>query len=105
MRRAEAWYKPEVEFKLKGLYQLNDVWSFNIATYFEGKRYTLTGDSLEDIRKLKPICDIQLGCDYNFKDKLSFYAEIKNLVHNKYQIYYGYPSYGFQMFLGFKYRF
>lgn len=105
VRRAEAWYKPEVEFKLKGLYQLNDVWSFNIATYFEGKRYTLTGDSLEDIKKLKPICDIQLGCDYNFKDKLSFYAEIKNLVHNKYQIYYGYPSYGFQMFLGFKYRF
>ena len=58
-----------------------------------------------NVEKLKPICDIQLGCDYNFKDDLSFYAEVKNLIHNKYQIYYGYPSYGFQMFLGFKYRF
>lgn len=97
------WYKPKVEFMLKGFYKYNDKWDFNIATYFEGVRYAQSFDG--NIEKLKPICDIQLGCDYNFRDDLSFYAEVKNLIHNKYQIYYGYPSYGFQMFLGFKYRF
>ena len=97
------WYKPKVEFMLKGFYKYNDKWDFNIATYFEGVRYAQSFDG--NTEKLKPICDIQLGCDYNFRDDLSFYAEVKNLIHNKYQIYYGYPSYGFQMFLGFKYRF
>ena len=53
----------------------------------------------------KPIVDIQLGSDYKLNDDISFYAEIKNLIHNKYQIYYNYPSYGFQVFVGFKYRF
>lgn len=109
---AHAWYKPKVEFALRGVYKYNDKWNFNIASYFEGKRYALTDITkyeneydFDGVKELKPICDIQLGCDYNFNDDLSFYAEIKNLIHNKYQMYYGYPSYGFQMFLGFKYRF
>ena len=109
---AHAWYKPKVEFALRGVYKYNDKWNFNIASYFEGKRYALTDITkyeneydFDGVKELKPICDIQLGCDYNFNDDLSFYAEIKNLIHNKYQMYYGYPSYGFQAFLGFKYRF
>ncbi len=103
--REHAWYKPEVEFTLKGIYKLNEEWNFNIATYVEGKRYALTDPSQEIVEELKAICDVQLGCDYNFRNNLTFYAEIKNLINNKYQIYYGYPSYGFQAFLGFKYRF
>ena len=102
---AHAWYKPEIELTLKGIYQMNERWNFNMATYLEGRRYALTGNNYDDIKELKPIVDIQLGCDYNFKEDLSFYAEIKNLIHNKYQIYYNYPSYGFQAFVGFKYRF
>lgn len=109
---AHAWYKPKVEFALRGVYKYNDKWNFNIASYFEGKRYALTDITkyeneydFDGVKELKPICDIQLGCDYNFNDDLSFYAEVKNLIHNKYQMYYGYPSYGFQAFLGFKYRF
>lgn len=109
---AHAWYKPKVEFALRGVYKYNDKWNFNIVSYFEGKRYALTDITkyeneydFDGVKELKPICDIQLGCDYNFNDDLSFYAEIKNLIHNKYQMYYGYPSYGFQAFLGFKYRF
>ena len=109
---AHAWYKPKVEFALRGVYKYNDKWNFNIASYFEGKRYALTDITkyeneydFDGVKELKPICDIQLGCDYNFNDDLSFYAEIKNLIHNRYQMYYGYPSYGFQAFLGFKYRF
>ena len=39
---AHAWYKPKVEFALRGVYKYNDKWNFNIASYFEGKRYALT---------------------------------------------------------------
>ena len=99
----KAWYKPEFEFTLKGAYKLNEQWNFSAATYFEGKRYDLSNYNI--IKELKPIIDIQLGCDYKFRDNLSFYGEVKNLIHNKYQMYYGYQSYGFQMFVGFKYRF
>ncbi len=103
--RAHAWYKPKTEFTLRGFYKMDEHWNFNIATYFEGKRYALNGSTYNDIKELKPIVDIQLGCDYNLNKNLAFYAEIKNLIHNKYQIYYNYPSYGFQGFVGFKYRF
>lgn len=96
------WCEPKVEFKLRGLYNYNENWNFNVAAYVEGKRYILYDREVEE---LKPICDIQLGCDYNLNNNLSFYGEVKNLIHNKYQMYYGYPSYGFQMFVGFKYRF
>lgn len=96
------WCEPKVEFKLRGLYNYNENWNFNVAAYVEGKRYILYDREVEE---LKPICDIQLGCDYNLNTNLSFYGEVKNLIHNKYQMYYGYPSYGFQMFVGFKYRF
>ena len=101
--QVEPWYEPKVKFNLRGFYNLDEKWNFNITTYFEGKRYAYKSEFKS--MKLKPVCDIQLGCDYNLNDELSFYAEIKNLIHNKYQMYYGYPSYGFQMFLGFKYRF
>lgn len=101
--QVEPWYEPKVKFNLRGFYNLDEKWNFNITTYFEGKRYAYKSESKS--MKLKPMCDIQLGCDYNFREDLSFYGEIKNLIHNKYQIYYGYPSYGFQMFVGFKYRF
>ena len=97
------WYKPKTEFRLRGLYILNDLWNFNIAAYVEGKRDAINFD--KEAVVLKPIVDIQLGCDYKFKENISFYGEVKNLIHNKYQMYYGYPSYGFQMFVGFKYRF
>ena len=103
MANQKAWYKPKFEFSLKGIYDINEQWSCNIATYVESSRYAFV--DYDDIKKLKPVCDIQLGCDYNFKDNLSFYGEIRNLIHNKYQIYYDYPSYGFQIFVGFKYRF
>lgn len=99
----QAWYKPEVEFRLKGTYKMDKNWNFKLATYVEGSRHALI--DYKETKTLKPICDIQLGCDYNYNKDLSFYAEIKNLIHNKYQMYYGYPSYGFQFFIGFKYRF
>ena len=101
--RAHAWYMPKAEFTLRGVYKYNQNWNFNIASYVEAGRYALI--NYNEIKKMKPIVDIQLGCDYNLNEDISFYAEIKNLIHNKYQMYYGYPSYGFQAFLGFKYRF
>ena len=98
-----AWYKPKFKFNLKGLYNMNEHWEFNIASYVEGMRYALI--DYKETQELKPICDIQLGCDYHLSKKLAFYGEVKNLIHNKYQIYYAYPSYGFQAFIGFKYNF
>lgn len=99
----KAWYKPELEFTLKGIYKLDEQWNFSVATYFEGRRYDLSNYNI--VKELKPIVDIQLGCDYNMNENLSFYCEVKNLINDKYQMYYGYQSYGLQAFLGFKYRF
>ncbi len=98
-----AWYKPEFEFSFRGMYKIDENWDVNMSTYVESYRYALTQD--KNIEKLKPVCDIQIGGNYHLNKNLAFYAEIKNLIHNKYQIYYNYPSYGIQGFIGFKYRF
>ena len=38
-------------------------------------------------------------------DDLVAFAEIHNVFHQKYQLYYNYPSLGCELFAGIKYRF
>jgi len=100
---SRAWYKPAFELTLSGDYKLDDVWKFNASILVMGKRWALD-ENAEEI-KLKPALDIQLGADYQLTNDLSAFAEIHNLIHNKYQLFYNYPSMGFELFLGVKYKF
>lgn len=99
----EAWYKPSFTMTLRGDYQFDETWKFNAAMMLMGKRWAKNlGGSSE---QLKAAVDIQLGADYLIMEDLSAFAEIHNLFNNKYQLYYNYPSLGFELFAGIKYRF
>lgn len=99
----KAWYKPGFTMTLRGDYLLDETWKFNASMTVLGKRWALNTE-LEAIQ-LKPALDIQVGADYRIRENLAAYVEIHNLFHNKYQLYYNYPSLGFEVFAGIKYSF
>lgn len=105
---SHAWYKPGFELCLKTDYKMNEKWRFDLSALMWGKRYSLEGnlDAMEYVvSELEPLFDLQLGANYEVKDNFTVFAEIHNVLNDKYQIYYSYPSYGFQLYLGIKYRF
>ena len=99
----KAWYKPGFTMTLRGDYRLDETWKFNASMMVLGKRWAMDLDG--NAEQLKPALDIQLGADYQIQEDLSAFAEIHNLFNNKYQLYYNYPSLGFEIFAGIKYRF
>ena len=100
---AKPWYKPSFTMTLRGDYQLDETWKFNASMMLMGKRWALNLDG--EAEQLKPAVDIQLGTDYKIMEDLAAFVEIHNLFHQKYQLYYNYPSVGFEIFAGIKYRF
>ena len=99
----KAWYKPSLEVDVRGCYVLDEEWSFNAHIKALGSRPAIGLDGNEV--SLKPAIDLGLGSDYQLAQNFTAFAEIHNMVHNKYQLYYNYPSVGFELFLGMKYRF
>lgn len=100
---AKPWYKPTFTMTLRGDYQFDETWKFNASMMLMGKRWALNLDG--EAEQLKPAVDIQLGTDYQLMEDLAAFVEIHNLFHQKYQLYYNYPSVGFEIFAGIKYRF
>ena len=99
----KAWYKPGFTMTLRGDYCLDETWKFNASMMVLGKRWAMDLDG--NAEQLKPALDFQLGADYQIREDLAAFVEIHNLFNNKYQLYYNYPSLGFELFAGIKYRF
>ena len=102
-KSAKAWYKPSFTMTLRGDYKLDETWKFNASMMLMGRRWAMNLDG--DAEHLKPAVDVQIGTDYQIMDDLAAFVEIHNLFHDKYQLYYNYPSVGFEVFAGIKYRF
>lgn len=99
----KPWYKPSFTMTLRGDYRLDEIWKFNASMMLMGKRWAMNLDNVAV--QLDPAFDFQVGADYQIMEDLAAFAEIHNLFHDKYQLYYNYPSVGFEIFAGIKYRF
>lgn len=102
-RYTTPWYKPSFTMTVRGDYQLDETWKFNASVMLMGKRWAQNLEGKAE--QLKPAFNIQFGADYQIMEDLAAFAEIHNLFHQKYQLYYNYPSLGFEIFAGIKYRF
>ena len=102
-RYTTPWYKPSFTMTLRGDYRLDETWKFNASMTVLGKRWAMGTNKCEV--QLKPAFDVQLGADYKIQEDLSAFVEIHDLLHQKYQLYYNYPTIGFEVFAGIKYRF
>lgn len=66
--------------------------------------YDLTNPAPSD-RKLPTLIDVNLGVQYNYNDALAFFAELKNIAHQRNTIHYGYDQQGINFLLGVNWRF
>lgn len=99
----KAWYKPSFTMTLRGDYELNEIWKFNSAMTLLGKRWAVNPRG--EAEQMKPAVDFQVGADYRIQKDLAAFAEVHNVFHQKYQLFYNYPSAGFELFVGLKYKF
>lgn len=55
--------------------------------------------------KLSPIVDAGLSAEYNITSQFSLFIQVNNLFNSKYQRWYGYESYGVNVFGGLRFKF
>ena len=105
-----AWYRPEMEGKLKLTYDFNEKLAFNTTFLYQGGRYAQVPEFgnqglTYSTQKLKDVFDLSLGADYKVNDQITAFALLDNVANQKYKLFYDYPVTGIQFYAGVKLRF
>lgn len=99
-----AWHKPELELGVTANYEVfNDLW-VNLGVYSIGKRYALDVTD-GSTKELKGVIDLNLGVNYYLSSKWTMFANVNNVLINKYYQWNGYPSQGLNIRAGVGYSF
>lgn len=108
-----AWNLPQVQFIIRGSYNLYDKFLFNLDVNLEGGRRGLLyakedGATEENNQFSKPlgfIADANLGLEYRYNKRISGFINLNNLAAQRYKRWYNYPVQGFQVIGGVTFRF
>ncbi|MDI9320202.1 MAG: TonB-dependent receptor [Phycisphaerales bacterium] len=98
-----VWQTPNTQ--LNANVSWNPLPKLNINAYgsFLAGNYAL--DSASKELKLNPILDLGFGAEYLVLKKLSLFLNCNNLLNNKYERWWGYQSYGINIFGGVRLKF
>ncbi len=99
---AHPWNIPALTGNLTAKYNMQDKIIISTDINFEGSRYYLSPQN-ENVLKLNPLVDINLGLEYKYNKILSFFIQFKNLSATRYNIWSQYPVYRFRVMGGFTY--
>ena len=103
-----AWHKPELELGVTANYEVfSDFW-VNTGLYSIGKRYAQNvsnnvGDNT--VKELKGVIDLNMGVNYYLSSKWTMFANVNNVLINKYYQWNGYPVQGLNVRAGVGYSF
>lgn len=108
-----AWNLPQLQFILRGHYNLFDKFMFNLDLDIEQGRKALVyepGDDvvLEDgqlVKTLNFITDANLSVEYRYNKRISAFIQANNIASVRYQRWYNAPVHSFQVLGGITYRF
>lgn len=100
---AKPWHKPDFTALASVRYSLQDKIILTLDLFATGKRFVKDSDNT--IKSLEGITDINLGVEYRYNKKLSVFLNLNNLTSSKYNIYYLYPMYRFNLKAGLTYSF
>ena len=96
---AQAWHKPEMELMVNSRFSpVTDLWieaGFNVL----GKRYAFDPTAWDE-KKLDAVFDLNIGAEYYYNSRWSFYARVNNLAASKYYKWNGYPMQGVNVNVG-----
>lgn len=103
-----AFHMPEWRMALNGEYRINNRLGTGLGVRYVGKRMAYN-PSLETLTQtsstLDAYTDLHLHLRYHYNQYLQARLDFDNLLGKSYEIWYGYPSVGFQMALTLSYRF
>lgn len=109
-----AWNLPELEFILRGKYNVVNKLIVNLDFILETGRKgqvfdaSLPNTTVEDgvlVAPLGVIADANLGLEYRYTPRISFFGNLNNFAAQRYQRWFNYPVQGFQFMLGATFRF
>lgn len=97
-KQAESWMLPTAQIGLGVSYVPTDFLRFNINYDLEaGRKAKLGKDSSVDLKNFN---DISLGANYKLMSFLDVFARFNNILNQRSEFWYGYPSQGFNFLLG-----
>lgn len=108
-----AWNLPQLQFILRGSYNLYDKFIFSADINLEGGRKALVYALEEDVtvennqfaKKLGFIADANIGVEYRYNKRISAFVNLNNVAAQRYRRWYNYPTQGFQVMGGVTFRF
>jgi hypothetical protein len=109
-----AWQMPKFDLTLSGIYKATEQLRFTTDIFVVGRRtagindypsvYMSSTPIMHEIT-MDPIIDLNAGMEYQFNEKLSFFAQLHNFGFQKYEQWLGYTNKGFNWLAGASYRF
>lgn len=108
-----AWNLPQLQFVVRGSYNLFDKFLFNLDVDLEHGRKALTygpGEGVTEengqyIKTLNFIADANLGVEYRYNKRISAFVQANNFAAQSYQRWYNAPVQQFQFLGGVTFRF
>ncbi len=104
-----AWYKPQLKVTLTGNYNINSKIVAKVDVFYLASQYAKNvSDDNGNILAQKQIpylVDINLGTEYHYTKKLSFFIKLNNIANMKYKRWYNYPTQGFNVMGGLSFSF
>ncbi|MBC7426632.1 MAG: hypothetical protein H7321_08865, partial [Bacteroidia bacterium] len=96
---ANAWHLPNAEFKVRFQYKIKEkiyIHTDIIGMGLRYNRFVKTPTSGPD-QTIKGFADFNLGIDYRLKPNFSFFLNANNIGSSRYQRWYAYNVYGFNL--------
>lgn len=108
-----AWNLPQLEFVLRGSYNLYDKFLFNLDVNMEHGRKALvyapgagiTEENQQFIQDLGFIVDANVGVEYRYNKRISAFVQLNNFASQQYMRWYNAPVQQFQALGGVTFRF
>lgn len=106
----KAWHMPDFDFTFSGIYRPSEQLKFTADIFFIGERTGLIlepefSSRLSQQVTMDPIIDLNVAGEYQFTDRLNFFAKLNNFGFQKYEQWLGYTNKGFNWLAGMSYSF
>lgn len=98
-----AWQMPKHEIDFGTDMKLTKRTTVNLYSYFATGREAMLTDGT--VKSMKAIADLNLGFFYTQSSKVSVFLKLNNLIHHKYDQWYGYEVNGFNAMFGMTFAF
>ena len=105
---------PNFDLTFSGIYKPTELLKFTADVFLVGKRTALIQDSsplssstflTSHEFTMDPIIDLNAGVEYQFSEKLNFFAKLNNFGFQKYEQWLGYTNKGLNWLAGISYSF